>query len=406
MRTFSLIFVLMVVAAGSVALGADPPEVIHYQGVLRDALDAPQTGAFGMTFRFFDDPAAGTEILCDSQTVTVTNGLFGTTLGEAAHITACMGSGDEVPLVAAFADVTDLYLQVEVGTEVLLPRIRVAASGYALNSRLVRGREIVAPGPLDIYVDAIGGDDANDGLTPTTAVQTIQSGVDRIPPIVHDDVTVHVAHGTYAEAVVLADRMQPHGATITLSGDTADPSQVVIDGSGVRSRGLSVSGVSDVIVEGFEVRNHISWAVAVIRGGTITLSNLSVVNNTLGMLLTRTYVTLSSVSLSNNAATSVLCQSGSTCQIGDLTVSGGNIALFSSRSSYVLFNGPAQISGVSDGLVADYGGTIELGQRADIQVTGTGSALVARLHGRALGYANATLSPTDCAADTYGICEP
>jgi len=404
-RPLACVLVLAFLAAGPL-FAADPPEVIHYQGVLRDAADVPQSGVFAMTFRFFDDPAAGAEILCDSHTVIVTNGLFSTALGEASHVTACMGSGNEVPLVAAFADSIDLYLQVEVGGEVLLPRIRVAASGYALNSRLVRGREIVAPGPLDIYVDAASGDDAKDGLTQATAVRTIQAGVDRIPPIVHDDVTVHVADGTYAEAVSLADRMQPYGAAITLRGNVADPSQVVIDGSGIRPRGLAVNNMSNVTVEGFEVRNHTSWAVAVIRGGSITLNNLSVVSNTLGMLLTRTYVVLNLINISGSPATGVLCQSGSTCQIANLTVAGGNIAAFSSRSSYLLFNGPAQINGVNDGLVAEYGGTIELAQRSDIQVTSTGTALIAWLHGQMLGYANATLSPSGCFADTYGVCRP
>lgn len=405
MRPLAWVLVLAFLATGTL-LAADPPEVLHYQGVLRDAAGIPQNGIFAMTFHFFDDPLAGTEILCDSHTVTVSNGLFATTLGEPANVTACMGSGSEAALSRTFAEHTDLYLGVDVGGETLWPRIRVAASGYALNSRLVRGREVVTGGPLDLYVDAGTGDDADDGRTPAKPKATIQAAIDAIPPIVHDDVTVHVADGTYAESVVLADRLLPTGAMITLRGNTTTPSQVVITGSGVRPRGLAVNNVSNVTVEGFEVRNHTSWAVAVIRGGTINLNDLSLADNVLGMLLTRTNVVMDSIAVSGNPATGLLCQSGATCRVSNLTITGASTAAFSSRSSDLTFSGPAQISGVYNGLVAEYGGTIELAQRADIQVTASGSALNALLHGRMLGYNNATLSPSGCFADTYGICRP
>ena len=40
--------------AATGALAVEAPQLINYQGVLRDASDAPQSGDFDMEFRFFD----------------------------------------------------------------------------------------------------------------------------------------------------------------------------------------------------------------------------------------------------------------------------------------------------------------------------------------------------------------
>jgi hypothetical protein len=47
-------------------LGAvEPPALLNYQAVLRDAAGAPLSGSYDMTFRFFDAPLGGNEILVD-----------------------------------------------------------------------------------------------------------------------------------------------------------------------------------------------------------------------------------------------------------------------------------------------------------------------------------------------------
>ena len=49
----------LVAAFAAFGLGAfaqaTPPELVNYQGVLRDASGAPLTGSYAMTFRFYDD---------------------------------------------------------------------------------------------------------------------------------------------------------------------------------------------------------------------------------------------------------------------------------------------------------------------------------------------------------------
>jgi len=391
MRQILCVFVLLALASGTAALGADPPEVIHYQGVLRDAADAPQTGPFAMTFRFFDDPAAGTEILCDSHTVIASNGLFSTTLGEPAHITACMGSGNEVPMVAAFADSTDLYLQVEIGAEILLPRIRVAASGYALNSRLVRGREIVAAGPIDLYVDASTGDDANDGLSPTSAKQSIQAAIRDIPMLLSGDVQVHIANGTYNERVALMPRMRPDGLHwIRLIGDAAAPNNVVIDGTGLPDPGGNAASegiwVSDLPVEisGLSMSNFTSAGIGVSFGGFAVIRNCRLQNNQLGLSAEQGGVTdVENVVITDN-------------QIGIGAFNGGNAYL----------GDGLDISNNTDkGLAASHNSLIEM--RGYTTCSITDNDLMASEHSTVSGYGGCTISGSTCnALDATAICRP
>jgi hypothetical protein len=48
-----MILALIALALTSFVPAADPPELINYQGVLRNSVDEPLNGIFSMTFRFF-----------------------------------------------------------------------------------------------------------------------------------------------------------------------------------------------------------------------------------------------------------------------------------------------------------------------------------------------------------------
>jgi len=120
---------------------ATPPALVNYQGVLRDAAGAPQTGSFDMVFRFYDQSSGGTLLLTDthdtgapSGQVVVTNGLFTAQLG-AGTVTA----GSEPNLAEMFRDNTAVWLEVQVETETLAPRVRVLASAYAQNASSLQG---------------------------------------------------------------------------------------------------------------------------------------------------------------------------------------------------------------------------------------------------------------------------
>ena len=257
-----VILALIALALTSLAAAADPPERINYQGVLRNNADAPLDGTFAMTFRFFNAASGGDEILVDTQgSVTVSGGLFNVELG-GGTITDGSGPGIFTSLAAVFAEYSDLYLQVEVNGETLVPRTPVAAAGYALNARSVRGREVFTDGPLDLWVDASAGNDEKDGLTEATAKATIQAALDTIPTVITANVIVHVKPGIYAELLYLSRHVLNGGFhNIALindpgSGPSAD---VEIDGTGLfpgAPFGSLVSlGGAFVSVDGFVFRD-------------------------------------------------------------------------------------------------------------------------------------------------------
>ncbi|RMG48207.1 MAG: hypothetical protein D6718_02230, partial [Acidobacteria bacterium] len=136
--------VLSVAAALPALPQATPPSVINYQGVLRDASDKPLDGSYNMVFRFWSAETGGDEILLDrhldinGQAVTVSGGLFSVVLGTGELLDGS-GPGTYGSLAEVFRDYGNVWLEVQVGSETLSPRIRVAAAGYALNASHLEG---------------------------------------------------------------------------------------------------------------------------------------------------------------------------------------------------------------------------------------------------------------------------
>ena len=170
-----LVLAIVAIAAVSTVPAADPPALVNYQGVLRDALDKPRTGTFDMVFRFFDAPTGGTEILVDSHAggggnaVTVAGGLFNVPLG-GGTVTDGLGAGTYTSLDQVFRDYGTAYLQITVGAEVLSPRVRIQSAAYALNASNLQGK------PASSFVDTTGSSQtkaghliANDGIEGNSA---------------------------------------------------------------------------------------------------------------------------------------------------------------------------------------------------------------------------------------------
>jgi hypothetical protein len=145
-------FVVFASLAVVAAIAATPPATVNYQGVLRNASDAPQTGSYDMVFRFFDLASLGNEILVDSHTagganaVSVSGGLFDVQLG-GGTITDGSGPGTYTSLADVFRDYGAVYLEIQIGAETLAPRTRVNSAAYALNATNLNGR--AASGYLD-----------------------------------------------------------------------------------------------------------------------------------------------------------------------------------------------------------------------------------------------------------------
>lgn len=109
---------------------AAPPNLINYQGSLTDTGGIPVNGDFPMTFRIYDDPvsvAPANLLYAETQTVTVTGGIYSVLLGSA---TPTVGTFDS----ALFAG-GNRWLEVEVGTEVLTPRQRITSVAWSLQAQ-------------------------------------------------------------------------------------------------------------------------------------------------------------------------------------------------------------------------------------------------------------------------------
>lgn len=81
---------------------------------------------------------------------------------------------------------------------------------------------------VTIYVSTTG-NNANDGLSDVTPVQTIQKAAEIANTIISaGSVTIQLADGTYTESPTFRNRI---GNSITLKGNTSNPANVVIDGT-------------------------------------------------------------------------------------------------------------------------------------------------------------------------------
>jgi hypothetical protein len=131
--------ILCCILALGTAGGAEPPGLISYQGVLRDASDRPLTGTYDMIFRFVDAASGGTLLLTDYHTgpngVVVSGGLFTAYLGG-----GMLSPGTEASIQGVFANRSGVYVEVQVGSETLSPRVQVVSAGYALNAGRVGGQ--------------------------------------------------------------------------------------------------------------------------------------------------------------------------------------------------------------------------------------------------------------------------
>ena len=126
---------------GKITLAGTVASRLNYQGRLVD----PSTGnpvpddGYSMVFTIYDAESDGNVKWTETQTVTVTNGLFNVLLGS------------QTPLDASVFDGPDRWLQVEVGGETLSPRQRITSVAYAfVADTLSPGAEIrgTLPSPV------------------------------------------------------------------------------------------------------------------------------------------------------------------------------------------------------------------------------------------------------------------
>lgn len=145
MRTGYWMLGIIVVLVCGITGAATPPDLINYQGVLRDASDSPVDGTLEMFFRLYDSDGGvscvgGTLLLTDTHSgaddIEFTNGLFNVQIGSGVITPGAVST-----LTEAFRDYAAVWVEVQVEGEILCPRIRVASSAYSLNSSKLDGED-------------------------------------------------------------------------------------------------------------------------------------------------------------------------------------------------------------------------------------------------------------------------
>ncbi len=106
------------------SLDAQVPQVINYQGQITDAGGNPANGTLTLVFAIFSTASGGSALYSETQSVTVSNGVFN----------VLIGSVNPVPLTL-FDSGPDRYLEITVNGTVLTPRRRFGSVPYAFTSR-------------------------------------------------------------------------------------------------------------------------------------------------------------------------------------------------------------------------------------------------------------------------------
>ena len=152
-----------------ISLAASAPNILPYQGRILNSNSVPVSNAsLAMRFRLFDALAAGTCLWSNDsttcatdadETITLTDGLFSENLG---------GTGYAAIADTVFANNATVFLEVEIGGEVLSPRKQIGAAGYALNADTLDG--------LDSLDFASGWTDGGANVFLTTATDEVGIG--------------------------------------------------------------------------------------------------------------------------------------------------------------------------------------------------------------------------------------
>ena len=121
------------------------------------------------------------------------------------------------------------------------------------------------------YVDAVNGNDLNNGLSPETAFATIQKGIDSA----EDGFNVLVYPGFYTEQINFS------GKAITVRGIATSAGIPILENPDDSAVSFYHDEGADSILKNFVIRN--SFIAIFIAGGSPTISNVTVVDNKSGI---------------------------------------------------------------------------------------------------------------------------
>lgn len=113
-------------------LAADVPQLLNYQGRLTAPDGTPKDGTFTMVFSVYDAETGGNQLptatpWSETQSVTVTDGVFNVLLGSVTALPATLFQGGPTDAAGPLR-----FLNVVVDGETLSPRRRVGSAAYAI----------------------------------------------------------------------------------------------------------------------------------------------------------------------------------------------------------------------------------------------------------------------------------
>jgi hypothetical protein len=121
-KTLIVLTILFAIAA---AAAAAVPNLINYQGILRDkTTGALQNGTFSMIFKIFDQETLGTAVYNAAgaaKSVPVSNGLYNVELGPVSNPTTVFNGNER-------------WLEITVGTDKLSPRLKINSVAHAIRA--------------------------------------------------------------------------------------------------------------------------------------------------------------------------------------------------------------------------------------------------------------------------------
>lgn len=119
-RAFKTLLMMAILAVVTTNVASAVPNLMNYQGRLTDGSGAPLNGAQSVVFAIYSVASGGSALWSETQSVTVTNGLFNVILGSTTPFPSSLFSGG------------NLYLGIKVGSDAeMTPRQRIGSMPYA-----------------------------------------------------------------------------------------------------------------------------------------------------------------------------------------------------------------------------------------------------------------------------------
>lgn len=125
----TLIIILISILAGiPLTVISSTSSTLSYQGKLTDSVGNPVADStYNVTFLLYPDSVAGSILWAENGTVTTTDGLFTYILGNSEPLTSSL-----------FSENPNLYLEIRINNNPLLPRSSLSATGYAFTAGSLR----------------------------------------------------------------------------------------------------------------------------------------------------------------------------------------------------------------------------------------------------------------------------